>query len=117
MAEDPGDDSMVLRVVARLLPAGDSAFTYEGGGNAASLTRDPDGAWIVILTLLRPQGRRHYTLHFRPNDSGKPSGERYTWGLARLGPRTWDLTPSVHVPADLHCFVTLQDVPEPPPWA
>lgn len=42
------------------------------------------------------------------------SVERF--GMRRLGPGTWLLQPSLNIPGDIHVFVVMCEVPEPPPW-
>lgn len=37
------------------------------------------------------------------------------WNLRRLGATVWKLTPSI-MDARIHGYVTLVEVPEPPPW-
>lgn len=80
----------------------------------------------VVLKLGR------YPLHFvaRP---GEPAMEEprssfiYTpgppapakmkhWGLTKLGPSVWTVSPSVHLPDAFHGYVTLCEVPDPAPW-
>lgn len=43
-------------------------------------------------------------------------GSMAVFGLRKLGPGTWLLQPSVNIPGQIHAFVVLCGVPEPPPW-
>jgi len=44
-------------------------------------------------------------------------GEMKRYGLSRLGPGVWKLSPSLWAPGALHAFIVLVDVPEPAPFA
>jgi hypothetical protein len=50
-----------------------------------------------------------------PGTKGWAEMKRY--GLSRLGPGVWRLTPSLWAPGVLHAFIVLCDVPEPAPFA
>lgn len=52
---------------------------------------------LIILATPQPAKMRH-------------------WGLVKLGPSVWAVTPSVHLPDAFHGYVTLCEVPEPAPW-
>lgn len=38
------------------------------------------------------------------------------YGAERIGPHVWCVSPSLNLPEVIHGFVTLYDVPDPPPW-
>lgn len=114
---DPGDDSVVLHLSVRLLPAGESALAHEGPGHACQFVQDPDGAWNLLLSLERPGGHRHYAWLVRPDCSpGRRSDGRLVWSVARSSGGTVRLTPSLYVPGDLHAVVTVTDAAKAPPW-
>lgn len=39
------------------------------------------------------------------------------YGLSKLGPGVWRVTPSLYVPDELHAYLVLCDVPEPAPFS
>jgi hypothetical protein len=82
-----------------------------------------DGEWVLALRI----GGEFYKM---PVHDGEPEGEAVdvapgvkSWGemerygLSRLGPGVWMLTPSLWAPGVLHAFIVLRDVPEPAPFA
>jgi hypothetical protein len=79
---------------------------------------DPAGGHSAVLRVTRRDGRTE-TLGF-PVRVGTPVGEgaaMKSWGLSRLGPGVWAVSPSIHQPGLLHAYVVLCDVPEPAPFA
>ena len=66
--------------------------------------------------------RKHFfsvDLNGGPNpvmsSDGKPVDGEISWGLVQLGHTVWKIRPSVDTP-ELHAYVTIIDVPFPPPW-
>jgi hypothetical protein len=76
----------------------------------------------------------HYPLHFKA-EAGEPVMEEAAlrpfliyvprpptptkmkhWGLTKLGPSVWAVSPSIHLPGTFHGYVTLCEVPDPAPW-
>lgn len=111
-AQDPGDDSAVLRFYARWAPSVADvtraklgteplAHVYEQGG-------DEGGGWMLALSLDRGDSHRqhHFIAVLGPS----------SWPMARLAPGVWDLPRSIHVPGYFHGFVTVVGVPHPEPW-
>lgn len=43
-------------------------------------------------------------------------GSIRSWGLERIGPGTWVVSPSYFVPGQLHAYIVFRDVPEPAPF-
>jgi hypothetical protein len=43
-------------------------------------------------------------------------GTLEAFGVEKICPGMWEMTPSLNVPGLIHAFVTLYDVPEAPPW-
>ena len=44
------------------------------------------------------------------------TGALTAFGLRKICPGLWTLTPSLNIPGAIHVFVTLYAVPEPAPW-
>lgn len=106
---DPGDDSVILRAY---LHWHESPMSLTVGGGWGRVVRNTD-EWILLANVPRDRRRQH---HFIPVDVGAEIHKSH-WQLVRLGPGVWDISPSVHVPGQLHAFLTLVDVPEPAPWS
>jgi hypothetical protein len=106
---DPGDDSAILRVIANWAPDNPSVSRAVAGGACASVQRLEDGTHMLALNVPRGAKRQH---HFVEIDLLGTRPDR--WHLVQLGPGVWDLDESLHVPGQLHAFVTLVGVPHPP---
>ena len=111
---DPGDDSCVLRFYAAWVPSMEIAI---GGSFADAPTvharRDANGTWELGMSVPRGDGRRQrHFIAFSPDAVKRPN----RWNLVKLAPRVWDMPASVHVPGQMHAFITLLGVPDPAPW-
>ncbi len=75
-----------------------------------------------FVCLLRIPAKPQTLLLSVPVREGTPIGDATSphgmiaWGMRRLGPGVWALSPSIKQ-TGLHAFVILCNVPEPPPWA
>jgi hypothetical protein len=82
-----------------------------------------EGEWFLALRI---EGE----FYKMPVHDGEPEGEQEDaapgvkqwgamkrYGLERLGPGVWKLSPSLWAPGALHAFIVLRDVPEPAPFA
>lgn len=78
--------------------------------------------WFLMVRI----DDRLYSLPVR---EGEPEGELVDvapgikawttmeyYGLQKLGPGVWRVTPSLFVPGELHAFLVLCDIPEPAPF-
>lgn len=111
--EDPGDDSVVLRVHARWFDTAQAVLNaVRGIPPVGHIRRRDDGAWELVLSLDRGPTRRQR--HFIVVDPDGVRADR--WPLMKLAPGVWDLPKSVHVPGQIHAFVTLRNAPSPAPW-
>lgn len=115
---DPGDDTVVCRVVARYVVTAEEALKGDVLRSLASVMSPQqrvDGAWTLCVSVPR-QGGARVQRHFVEIDvDGFRRAGR--WSLVRLGPGVWDVEPSVVVPGQFHGYITLVDVPEPAPWS
>jgi hypothetical protein len=86
------------------------------------IIRRLDNGLLDVLVTLPVPNRPRFPLSFvarvgEPEGEGSPE-EGFTmqwWGLSRLGPSVWLVTPSVVTP-ELHAFIVIRDVPEPAPF-
>lgn len=96
--------------------------------HVAKIVRQPDGTLSLNLWLrgARPDGtplpnRLSYTVPVQvgPADWPDPGNARSIrkWGLERIGPGVWVVSPSVWEPGSFHAYVVLRDVPEPAPFS
>jgi len=88
---------------------------------------DLQGSWSLMLLFPQKDGPP-FAIQC-PVKGGEPDGEPVKrgdtvigyrmrrWGLRRLGPGVWELSPSIHEKGLVHAYVVLCDVPEPAPWA
>lgn len=107
---DPGDDSGIFHAI---LSWEKDAMEQRSlaVGHLGFVKRADDGAWMLFVNVNRTKKRQY---HFFQID---PTGSRADcWKLLRLGSGAWTVLPSVHVPGQMHAFLTLTNVPEPPPW-
>jgi len=121
-----GDAFPPLRTVAHLTPAWTEEIVGSSIAAAAKIVEDltaPAGKkeWTMVLGLVDGDGKQHlFSFPCRSGDpepfGWKPGMTLSRWGLRRLGPGVWTLSPSVHVHGDLHAYVTVVGVPEPAPF-
>jgi hypothetical protein len=106
--QDPGDDTVVLRVYLTWCDTAKEALESPLRG---CVHRLDNGAWQLAFSVPRVKRlQRHFV-------EVTPDGVRADrWPMARLAPGVWDLPISVHVPGQLHAYVTLIGVPDPAPW-
>lgn len=73
--------------------------------------------WDLVLKVLTPEGPRPMTVPIVIGEVRQMEDDQEEWGLIRLGPGVWKLSPSI-ISGDkvLHGYVTLVDVPEPAPF-
>lgn len=114
--KDPCDDNVILRVIARL--SDKSAFEHKGKDAVASVVKDDaDWAWRILLATERDEKQFYYVI---PISSAGWAGKRpdgsFCWAIVQLGPTVWEVLPSVHIPGQLHAYVTIIGVPSPAPW-
>ncbi len=103
------DDSDVARVIA---PWKDVVQDITSGtGTEACIELQADGGWLLVLAVRRKAKRQVFFIDVVP---GTRVDNR--WSLVQLSPGVWEVTPSVHVPGQIHAFITLVNVPQPPPW-
>lgn len=109
---DPGDDSGILHGIMRWRerPMEEQGLAEPHLG---FVQRADDGSWVLLVNLNRVKKRQHHFFQVDPRPLSRP---RDRWQLLRLGPGVWTVLPSVHVPGQLHAFLTIINVPEPPPW-
>ena len=79
------------------------------------------GAHEVLFGLMDNAGnRRLFSVPVIPKAEPKYADVEkqaiVTWSLMKLGPGVWTVLPSLEVVDLLHVFLTIMDVPEPPPW-
>jgi len=79
------------------------------------------GGLELLLVFTSDQNRRipfgFSIVDGEPVYVGDPKdGKMVSWGMRRLGPTVWMVSPSIIIPG-LHAFVTIVEVPEPAPWA
>ena len=79
------------------------------------------GAHEVLLGLTDNLGNRHlFSCAVIPRGQPVFADPAKTtilaWALLRLGPGVWTVLPSLEAVDALHVFLTIMDVPEPPPW-
>jgi hypothetical protein len=113
--KDPCDDTVMLRLITVLRE--ESALSYKGPQAIASVVKDTTW-WRVLLAVPRDDKQFYYVIPVDPSlkEMGpKPDGS-FVWGLIQLGSTVWEVHPSVHLPGQLHAYVTLIGVPSPAPW-
>jgi hypothetical protein len=93
------------------------------GSLAAKVVKDPNGFTLLLkVRAFHQEKNKEVVLFFNnpvdPTNSqwSGPREKPTAWGMERLGPGVWSLEPSLVIPGLLHAFITLVDVPEPPPW-
>ena len=112
---DPGDDTVVLRVIAWWHESTTAVLSSSSGPDAAHVTRQDDGGWELVLAVQRSDDAQRRQRHFvEVVTDGVVRPDR--WQLVKLGPGVWDVLPSIHVPGQMHAFVTIVEVPDPAPW-
>lgn len=57
----------------------------------------------------------HFPVHVGAPEL-EPDGSMRVFEIRKIGPGTWVLNPSLHVPEVFHCFIVFCEVPEPAPW-
>lgn len=83
-------------------------------GTEGTAVVSPDGSHLTITTR---NHRGEYVMTGCPiHLDGEPSHDPPRWVLRQLGPGVWKLAPSM-LDVVLHAYVTIVDVPEPPPWS
>jgi hypothetical protein len=122
----PNPSQVVLDIVVRWSETlGDHGDSDHGAPSSPVL----DGDWTrgtakvmkeaggsLLLLFTRNHLRRPISLSLPVHFDGDPiAGTQPRFILWRLGPHVWKLAPSVATPV-LHAYVTIVDVPEPPPW-
>lgn len=68
------------------------------------------------LALVMCHGIEPELLPVRMGEPDMTADECTCFGLQRITPRLWTLTPSFNAPGYLHAFIVLYDVPNPAPW-
>lgn len=109
--EDPGDDSVILRAVLRWTDAVEDVLKAPfGDPSRGRFRRREDGPWEIIFSVDRNPTRRSRQRHFLAVDVGPL--RRHPHAVVQIDDHTWDVTPSVVFPGQIHAFVTLTGVPE-----
>lgn len=118
VVEDPGDDTGILRcylwwreigeVTRSVLKPSESPEKDFG-----AVRRLTSGEWELVAAVQRGPTRRQ--IHFVAVSTDAIE-RRDRWRLVKLAPGVWDVPVSVHVPGQMHAFMTLLEVPEPAPW-
>lgn len=96
--------------------------------HVAKIVRQADGTLDLNLWLRgqRPDGSPlpnrlsyHVPIRVGPADWPDPSNPASirTWGLERIGPGVWVVSPSVWQFGLFHAYIVLRDVPEPAPFS
>ena len=110
--EDPGDHTVVGRLIPRWVGSVKEVLSAHRGPSLCTVWRAANGTWEVVVSVDRRLGQRQR--HFIAVDIDGMRSDR--WHLIQLGPGVWEVSPSLLVPGQIHAFVTLVGVPEPPPW-
>jgi hypothetical protein len=118
VAEDPGDDSAVLRAYLHWTASAAHVLAADAGPHPLCCVQrqngEPDGLWELVLSIGRAsQPPRRQRLFVAVDPSGRAAD---LWPMVRLAPGVWDLPKSIHAPGQFHGFVTLLGVPDPAPW-
>lgn len=107
LPDDPCDDSVLLRLHAMWASSMEAVTLSKSGPTLGHVQRSAlDGSMQLVLAVQR--GSRRQVHFIRLGEGG--------WQFVKLGPHTYDVLPSIHIPGELHAFVTLICVPEVPAW-
>lgn len=111
---DPCDDTAILRIYLHWAESPQAVLTAPHGTPALGhIHRRDTGEWELVFSIDRGIMRRQR--HFITICADRPRPDR--WWIGRLAPGIWDAPRSIHVPGQIHAFVTLVNAPEPAPWA
>src|SRR5580704_5913673 len=122
----PNPSQVVLDIVVRWSETlGDHGDSDHGAPSSPVLGGDwtrgtakvmKEAGGTLLLLFARNHLRRPVSLSLPVHFDGESIiGMQPRFILWRLGPHVWKLAPSVATPV-LHAYVTIVDVPEPPPW-
>ncbi len=104
--EDPGDDSVVLRIYLQWVDSPGKAMSAKDGPSVGCIVDGGDSARLC-MNLDRGNKRQHHFV-----DLGAAG-----WDIVQCGPHVWDIPQSISAPGQLHAFVSIIGVPDPAPWA
>jgi hypothetical protein len=113
--KDPCDDTVISRIIAPLIVT--SAFAHKGPAAVASFVDDGESL-RVLLAVQREDKQFYYAIPvgLHPATIGPQPDGSYVWALVQLGATVWEVMPSVHIPGQLHAYVTLVNVPWDQQW-
>jgi hypothetical protein len=102
--------------IHHLTPVWSDIIHFDGRAGLCDLCNIGMQEGELVAWVRRPQG-----LPFPfPVHVGEPvlndDGSMRTFEIRRIGPGTWVLNPSLHVPEVFHAYIVFCEVPEPAPW-
>lgn len=110
--DDPGNDSVIFRIYLKWVPKIEEAIGPTIKDARGCVHRPRGESWQLVCTI--PRGTRQQVHFIDVNVDGICRADR--WDLVKLAPTVWDIPMSVHVPGQLHAYITLLNVPDPAPW-
>jgi hypothetical protein len=118
VSRDPGDASVVLRVLLQWVDTPEEVTrAAQNEPPLGHVQKEAEGSLLLLWSVPRGNGKRQrFFTHVDQIESGVARRED-RWPLMRLGPGVWDVSTSIFVEGQVHAFVTLVNVPEPPPWS
>jgi hypothetical protein len=113
VAQDPGDDTVILRTLVHWVDSNIAATTSPSMSRPCGhIARDAKGVWRLAMAVQRGPTKRQR--HFIDVD---PMGTREDrWPLHKLSPGVWDISKSVYIEGQMHAFITVVGIPDPAPW-
>lgn len=89
----------------------------------ARVVREDDGSLSAMISFYTEDRRRAvFSFPCIVGDArtepvrGDDNSRQLRWGLRRLGLGVWTVYPAVRQPGAFYAYITIVDVPEPPPW-
>ena len=114
VSNDPVDASVVLRVLLQYVGTPEEVTRAKSGPPMGYIRREEDRSLLLMWSVPRGNGKRQ---QFFTQVDCIEAHRKDRWPLLRLGPGVWDVPTSIFVEGQIHAFVTLVGVPEPPPWS
>ena len=109
--QDPGDDSVILRVYLQWRNSLEEVNDPTSGKPYGHIHRLPIGVWQLAFSLNRGEKRQQLQVVVDPD---AVRSDRLP--LKKLARGVWDVSLSVNIENEFNGFLTLLDVPDPPPW-
>ena len=88
-------------------------------GDRCSARRGSDGMWALYFSVIGANMKRVcFAVAFNPGGRHVVDnlGNISKWGVIKLGPTVWALTPTVSMHHVYNGFIVLRKVPDPAPW-